>query len=72
VDKLFEGLSNLSPRRLEKLLARCKNVKVKRQLVRGGKFDSTYHITVPMKHASPSKEARQNSFGTALQSLRGI
>lgn len=30
VDKLFEGLANLSPRRLESLLARCRNVKVKR------------------------------------------
>lgn len=30
VDVLFEGLSNLSPRRLEKLLADCRNVKVKR------------------------------------------
>jgi hypothetical protein len=30
VDKLFEGLTNLSPRKLEGLLERCKNVKVKR------------------------------------------
>lgn len=30
VDKLFEGLANLSPRKLEALLRRCKNVKVKR------------------------------------------
>jgi hypothetical protein len=30
VDKLMEGLSNLSPRRLQKLLADCRNVKVKR------------------------------------------
>ncbi len=30
VDQLFEGLSNLSPRRLEKLLPDCKSVKVKR------------------------------------------
>jgi hypothetical protein len=29
-DKLMEGLSNLSPRRLQKLLADCKSVKVKR------------------------------------------
>lgn len=76
VDKLFEGLVNLSPRRLENLLGRCKSVKVKRlffyfadrhkhawlkrvnrgaadlgkgkrQLVRGGKLDPKYHITVP-------------------------
>lgn len=76
VDKLFEGLANLSPRRVENLLARCKNVKVKRLffyfadrhkhawlkrinrstvdlgkgkrlLVRGGKLDTTYLITVP-------------------------
>jgi Transcriptional regulator, AbiEi antitoxin, Type IV TA system/Transcriptional regulator, AbiEi antitoxin N-terminal domain len=30
VDKLMEGLTNLSPRRLQKLLADCRNVKVKR------------------------------------------
>ena len=30
VDKLFEGLSNLSPRRLQKLLVDCRSVKVKR------------------------------------------
>ena len=76
VDKVFEGLVNLSPRRIENLVARCKNVKVKRLffyfadrhkhawlkrvsrnavdlgkgkrlLVRGGKLDPTYHITVP-------------------------
>ena len=76
VDKLIEGLPNLSPRRLQKLLAECHNVKVKRlffffadrhqhawakrikkddidlgkgrrSLVKGGKFDSTYQITVP-------------------------
>ena len=76
VDKLIEGLGNLSPRRLEKLLVNCRNVKVKRlffyfadrhkhawlkrinknavdfgkgkrMLVRGGKFDAAYQITVP-------------------------
>jgi len=76
VDKLFEGLSNLRPRRLQKLLVDCKNVKVKRlffffsdrhshawkkqldksavdlgkgkrMLVKGGKFDRAYQITVP-------------------------
>jgi hypothetical protein len=76
VDKLFEGLPNLSPRRLQKLLADCRNVKVKRlffffadrhqhawakriikdsvdlgkgkrMLVKGGRFDSIYQITVP-------------------------
>jgi hypothetical protein len=76
VDKLVEGLSNLSPRRLEKLLMDCKSVKVKRlffffadrhkhawlkrihkeaidlgkgkrMLVRGGKFNAAYQITVP-------------------------
>jgi transcriptional regulator with AbiEi antitoxin domain of type IV toxin-antitoxin system len=75
-DKLMEGLTNLSPRRLQKLLEDCKSVKVKRLffflagrhdhawlkrierkridlgkgkrlLVRGGKFDPTYEITVP-------------------------
>ena len=30
VDKLFEGLTNLRPQRLQKLLADCKNVKAKR------------------------------------------
>ena len=30
VDKLMEGLTNLSPRRLQKLLADCRSVKVKR------------------------------------------
>jgi hypothetical protein len=76
VDKLVEGLSNLSPRRLEKLLMDCKSVKLKRlffffadrhkhawlkrihkeaidlgkgkrMLVRGGKFNAAYQITVP-------------------------
>jgi len=76
VDKLMEGLSTLSPRRLQKLLQDCKNVKVKRlffffadrhqhawlkrlnkesidfgkgkrMLVKGGKLDRSYLITVP-------------------------
>jgi hypothetical protein len=76
VDKLMEGLANLSPRRLEKLLLDCRNVKVKRlffffadrhqhawlrrinkdsidlgkgkrMLVRGGKLNTSYQITVP-------------------------
>jgi len=76
VDDLFSGLSGLSPRRLKKLLADCKSVKVvrlffffadrhnhrwrnqlvhehfdlgsgKRELVKGGRLDKTYHITVP-------------------------
>ncbi len=76
VDKLFEGLSSLSPTRLQKLLADCKSVKVKRlffffadrhrhallkrlrrseidlgkgkrMLVKGGKYNSAYQITVP-------------------------
>lgn len=75
-DRLMEGLSNLSPRRLRKLLADCKSIKVKRlffffadrhghqwlrrlpatdfdlgtgnrSLVKGGKLDRRYHITVP-------------------------
>jgi hypothetical protein len=75
-DKLMEGLTNLSPRRLQKLLEDCNSVKVKRLfffladrhdhawlkrierkqidlgtgkrlLVRGGKLDQTYGITVP-------------------------
>jgi len=77
-DVLMEGLRNLSPRRLQWLLADCKSVKVKRlffwfaerhnhawlpkidrscidlgkgkrMLVRGGKLDPTYNITVPEK-----------------------
>jgi hypothetical protein len=76
VDMLVQGLSNLSPRRLHKLLADCKSVKVKRLffffadrhahawlkplkkqkfnlgsgkrlLVKGGRLDPTYQITVP-------------------------
>ena len=76
VDKLMEGLSTLSPHRLQRLLSECRNVKVKRlflfladrhphawlkhiqrdqidlgkgkrMLVKGGKLNSTYHITVP-------------------------
>src|SRR5216684_2165907 len=76
VDKLMEGLTNLSPRRLQKLLSDCRSVKVKRlflffadrhqhawtkrlkkddidlgkgerMLVKGGKLNSTYQITVP-------------------------
>lgn len=76
VDKLIEGMPNLSPRRLQDLLEHCRSVKVKRlffffadrhrhawvkrihkqavdlgkgkrMLVKGGRFDSTYGITVP-------------------------
>jgi len=75
-DKLMEGLSTLSPRRLQQLLLECRSIKVKRlffflagrhrhawlkhldknaidlgkgkrMLVRGGKLDATYGITVP-------------------------
>ena len=75
-DMLMQGLSNLSPRRLQKLLVECRSVKVKRlffyfadrhqhawlkrldrraidlgegkrMLVKGGKLDKTYQITVP-------------------------
>lgn len=75
-DKLMEGLTGLSPRRLQSLLEKCESVKVKRllfffaerhnhawfkrldrdrvdlgkgkrMLVRGGRLDSTYQITVP-------------------------
>jgi hypothetical protein len=75
-DKLMEGLSSLSPRRLQKLLEDCRSVKVKRLfffladrhshawlkriereridlgkgkrlLVRGGRLDPAYEITVP-------------------------
>jgi hypothetical protein len=74
-DMLMQGMINLSPRRLQKLLADCKSVKVKRlfffadrhrhawlkhlnkanydlgkgkrMLVRGGKLDPVYQITVP-------------------------
>jgi len=76
VDALMEGLSDLSPRRLQTLLEACTSVKVKRLflffadrhrhawrsrldvsrinlgsgkrvLVKGGKLDPKYHITVP-------------------------
>lgn len=76
VDTLMEGLSDLSPRRLQTLLEACASVKVKRLflffadrhrhawrprldvsridlgsgkrgLVKGGRLDPTYHITVP-------------------------
>ena len=73
---LMQSLSNLSPRRLQKLLADCRSVKVnrlffffadrhqhawlerldkdaidfgvgKRMLVKGGKLNKPYQITVP-------------------------
>lgn len=76
VDVLMEGLSDLAPRRLQKLLVRCRSVKVKRlffffadrhrhpwlkhvhrtaidlgsgkrMLVKDGRYDPTYEITVP-------------------------
>ena len=76
VDKLMGGLTNLSPRRMQKLLADCKSVKVKRlffffadrhqhswlkhldknaiylgkgkrMLVKSGRLDHAYQITVP-------------------------
>jgi hypothetical protein len=75
-DMLMQGLSNLSPRRMQKLLADCRSVKVKRlffffadrhqhawlkrldkdavdlgegkrMLVKGGKLNKPYQITVP-------------------------
>lgn len=75
-DMLMQGLSNLSPRRLQTLLADCRSIKVKRlffyfadrhqhawlkrldkkavdlgegkrMLVKGGKLDKNYLITVP-------------------------
>jgi hypothetical protein len=75
-DVLMEGLRNLSPRRLHRLLVECRSVKVKRlflwfaerhnhpwlkgldrkgidlgrgkrMLVRGGKLDARFNITVP-------------------------
>ena len=77
-DMLIEGLRNLSPRKLQKLLLDCRSVKVKRlflwfaerhnhawmqqldckeidlgsgkrMLVRGGKLDRKFNITVPEK-----------------------
>ncbi|HEX2652072.1 MAG TPA: type IV toxin-antitoxin system AbiEi family antitoxin domain-containing protein [Xanthobacteraceae bacterium] len=82
VDVLVEGLRNLSPRRMQKLLVDCKSVKVKRlffwfaerhnhtwlkqidrnavslgsgkrMLVKGGKFDPKYMITVPEDLIAP-------------------
>lgn len=76
VDMIMEGLTNLSPRRMQKLLEACRSVKVKRlffffadrhahawlkrldrkkidlgtgnrALVKGGKLDPVYRITVP-------------------------
>lgn len=76
VDKLMEGMVNLNPRRIEKYLVECHNIKVKRlffffadrhghgwlqkldkskvdlgsgkrMLVRGGKLNSEYLITLP-------------------------
>ena len=76
IDKLMGSLANLSPKRLQELLANCHSVKVKRLffffadrhhhawlkrldkesldlgtgkrlLVKGGKLDRTYQITVP-------------------------
>lgn len=76
VDMLMGGLTNLSPRRLQKFLLGCRNIKVKRlffwfadrhrhawlkridraqidlgkgkrMIVRGGKLNTTYQITVP-------------------------
>ena len=76
VDKLFESLAGLRPRRLQQLLTGCKSVKVKRlffffadrhghawakhldkdkvdlgkgkrSLVKGGRLDPGYQITVP-------------------------
>jgi len=76
VDVLMESLSDLAPRRLQKLLVRCRSVKVKRlffffadrhhhawlkhvdrdaidlgsgkrMLVKDGRYDPTYEITVP-------------------------
>ena len=78
IDKLFDGLANLGPHRMQKLLTACHNVKVKRlffffadrhkhswlkhldkravdlgsgkrALVKNGKLDPTYQITLPQE-----------------------
>jgi|SRR5882724_6803395 len=82
VDKLVEGLRTLSPRKLQKLLADCRSIKVKRlffwfaerhrhtwlkqldrtavdlgkgkrELVKGGRLDPKYLITVPADLDAP-------------------
>jgi hypothetical protein len=82
VDALIEGMSDLSPRRLQTLIEACANVKVKRLffffadrhshawrsrlnmsrvdlgsgkrvLVKGGKLDPRYNITVPSDLGGP-------------------
>ncbi|MEH2560679.1 hypothetical protein V1289_000306 [Bradyrhizobium sp. AZCC 2289] len=79
---LVEGLRNISPRRMQKLMVDCKSVKVKRlffwfaerhnhtwlkqidrsvislgsgkrMLVKGGKLDTKYMITVPEDLGAP-------------------
>lgn len=51
VDKLFEGLTNLSPRKLEALLRRCRNVKVKRLFF----YFAGRHNHAWLKHVNKSK-----------------
>lgn len=50
VDKLMEGLSSLSPRRLQKLLLDCRNVKVKRLFF----FFADRHQHAWLKHLNKS------------------
>lgn len=51
VDKLFEGLANLSPRRLTALLADCRSVKVKRLFF----FFAARHPHAWLKHIDRAK-----------------
>jgi len=51
VDKLFEGLANLSPHRLQKLLVDCRSVKVKRLFF----FFADRHKHGWLKHLDKSK-----------------
>ncbi|WP_192180332.1 type IV toxin-antitoxin system AbiEi family antitoxin domain-containing protein [Mesorhizobium amorphae] len=56
-DQLLQGMTTLSPKRMEQLLRKCTNVKLRRLfywmaerhrvLVRGGRLDPKYRITVP-------------------------
>jgi transcriptional regulator with AbiEi antitoxin domain of type IV toxin-antitoxin system len=92
-DMLFEGLRNLSPRKLQPLLRACRSVKVKRlflwfaerhqppwlkaldrnginlgkgkrMLVKGGKLDPTFKITVP--ESVPQPDGRFFRIGTCV------
>lgn len=72
-DKLMEGLTNLSPRRLQKLLADCKSVKVKRLFFfLADRHNHTWLKRIDRQQVDLGKGKRQLTRGGRLDAAYGI